>query len=152
VLDGNGSEHMAEQIHAQHSEEFKERWEGVRVTQSPLLTLIFSFTQLFFTFSIITLLYWRYMVTFTKFLQYIIFEFTPPTILYPLSHLWNSFNRSHFSTVIHEYIIFPSHSSPCILSLYPLPPSGTNPQTGCVFPFCSLFLEKRHFCLFKIVI
>jgi hypothetical protein len=25
VLDGNGSEHMAEQIHAQHSEEFKER-------------------------------------------------------------------------------------------------------------------------------
>jgi hypothetical protein len=46
-------------------------------------------SNLFFNFYSILLLYWGYMVTFIKLLQYIIVEFTPSIILlYPPSNSW----------------------------------------------------------------
>jgi hypothetical protein len=54
--------------------------------------------------------------------------------LSPSPHSWNSFNISHFSIFIHEYIIF-HHIHP--------PPTS---QTGLVLPSCSPFLKKIHFC------
>jgi hypothetical protein len=53
------------------------------------------------------------------FLQYIIAEFTPPSFSFipHLPHSWNSFNRSHFSIFIYEYI-FPPYSPSYALSLH----------------------------------
>jgi hypothetical protein len=61
--------------------------------------------EVFFHF---LLLYWGNTVTFTKFLQYIIVEFTPSIILLylPFLHSWNSFNRSHFSIYVENVMIF----------------------------------------------
>jgi hypothetical protein len=58
-----------------------------------------------------------------KFLQYFIVEFTPSILLHyvPSPHSWNSFNTSHFSIFIYEYIIFLPYSPSYTLSLYPPP-------------------------------
>jgi hypothetical protein len=46
------------------------------------------------------------------------------------------------------YIIFLPYSPSYTFSLCPPPSRGTNPQTGPVFPSCSLFLKKDIFvCL-----
>jgi hypothetical protein len=72
------------------------------------------------------LLYWRCTVTFTK--VFAIYH----SWIHPLSSFsfslpsWNSFNRSHFSIFIHEYIIFPPYSPPAPFP-YILPPhTGVN--------------------------
>jgi hypothetical protein len=67
------------------------------------------------------LLYWGTLWHLQNLIQYIIAEFTPSIILlYPPSfHSWNSFNRSHFSTYIHVYRIFPTYLPCYLLSLYP---------------------------------
>jgi hypothetical protein len=74
-------------------------------------------------------------------LQYIIIEFNLPHY-YPLSllpHSWNSFNRSHFSIFIYEYVIFPPYSPFYTFFLY-FPPSYwyEPPVTS-----WSLFLKKK---------
>jgi hypothetical protein len=51
-----------------------------------------------------------------------IVEFIPSIILlYLSSHSYNSFNRSHSSIFIHEYIIFPPYSPPTPFAYIPLP-------------------------------
>jgi hypothetical protein len=79
--------------------------------------------SLFLLFFIILLLYWGYVVTFAKVLR-IYHGWIHPlhhSTLSPHfhSHSWNSFNRSHFSFFIHEYIIFSLHSLSYTVSLYP---------------------------------
>jgi hypothetical protein len=60
----------------------------------------------------------------------------------------NSFDRSHFSIFIREYIIFPLHSLSHTLSLHPLSYHCTNLQTEPLLPSCSLLLKKSIFvCL-----
>jgi hypothetical protein len=88
---------------------------GKRIT-----SLLFSF---FYLFLIKILLYWAYIVIFTKVLTIYhcwIHTLHPPSFSFILffSYSWNSFNMSHFSIFIHEYIIFPLHSPSYILSLY----------------------------------
>jgi hypothetical protein len=74
--------------------------------------------------------------------------------LSPLPHSCNSFIRSHFSIFIPVYTVFAPYSPSYTLSLYPLPCTRTNSQTGPVLPSCSLFLKKkkRHFCLLKVAL
>jgi hypothetical protein len=70
------------------------------------------------------------------FLQYVIVEFTPSTILlYPPSpHSWNSLNRSHFSiSCLCTYYFHHIHTLICYL--LPLVPTS---QTGPVLLYCSL--------------
>jgi hypothetical protein len=69
--------------------------------------------------------------------------------LSPLPHSWNSFNRPRFSTLIHKCIRFPPYSLSDSFSLHP-PPHTCAKQTKSVLPSCSLFLKKRHFCLYMI--
>jgi hypothetical protein len=110
-----------------------------------------TFYICFLIFVIILLLHWGYIVTFTKVLT-IYHSWIYPLYhspLSPLSHFWNSFNRSHFFIFINEYIISPPYSPSYTLSLYLLPPTGTNAQTRPVLPSCSLYLKTRHFCLFR---
>jgi hypothetical protein len=68
----------------------------------------------------------------------------------PSPHSWNSFNRSHFSIFIFEYIIFLPYSFFYTFSLYP-PPSY-----WCQLPRQELFylphFGKRHFCLYNVTI
>jgi hypothetical protein len=80
-----------------------------------LTTLYVSFCLFVY---VILLLYWGYIVTFTKFLQYMIVAFTLSSFSFIplLPHSWNSFNRSHFSIFIHEYIIFLLYSPSYTLS------------------------------------
>jgi hypothetical protein len=68
-----------------------------------------------------------------KFLQYVIVEVTPSSFSFISSLSWNSFNRSHFSILIHEYIVFPPHSPP-VPFLISSPPTGNNPQKGTALP------------------
>jgi hypothetical protein len=60
--------------------------------------------------------------------------------LLPFPPSWNSFNRSHFSIFIHEYILFPSCSPSYTLSLHPPPPTDANPGQN---PACPLVLRFR---------
>jgi hypothetical protein len=60
------------------------------------------------------LLYWEYNVTFTNVLTIYHSCIHPPlffSFILPSLHSWNSFNRSHLSIFMHEYIIFPPYSS-----------------------------------------
>jgi hypothetical protein len=84
-------------------------------------------------------------------------SYTIPTISYlnsplsllpfipPSSDSWNSFNRNHFSTLIHVYIFFALYYSPTHLFLPPPPPTGANPLPWArlILPFCSLILQNR---------
>jgi hypothetical protein len=69
--------------------------------------------------------------------------------LSPFPHSWNSFNRSHFSIYIHEYMIFALRSPSCTVSLY-LPHTLVPTPRQDLFYLPVLFLKKRCFCLFKI--
>jgi hypothetical protein len=61
-----------------------------------------------------------------------------------LSHSWNSFNRSHCSIYIHEYIILLPYSPFYTLSLY-LPPSHwyEPPDRNCFKPPVLHFCKKK---------
>jgi hypothetical protein len=84
-----------------------------------------------------------------KFLQCIIVEFTPSISLlyYPSPHSGNSLNRSHFSTYIYEYIIFPPHSPSYTLFLHPPPSLWCHPSDRTCFTFLFSVYEKRHYRL-----
>jgi hypothetical protein len=117
------------------------------------LQRIAEITGLFYLFFIIILLlYWGYIVTFTKVLT--IYHSWIRTLHYsplsPAPHSWYSFNRSRFSVFIHENIFLP-YSPSYTLSLYTVP-AGTNPPERTCFTFLFSVFEKRHFCLFKIAI
>jgi hypothetical protein len=98
------------------------------------------------------LLYWGYIMTFTKVLTIYLSWIYPSIILpYPPSaDSWNSFNRSHFSIFVYEYIIVPLYSVSFTLSLY-LPPSYwyQPPDRTCFVFLFSVFEKKKekHFCL-----
>jgi hypothetical protein len=67
------------------------------------------------------------------------FHHSPP---YPLPHSSNSFNRSHFSIFIYEYIIFLPYFPSYILSWYLPPPSHWyQPLDRTWFMFLSSFFE-----------
>jgi hypothetical protein len=106
------------------------------------------YTFLFFTFHFLYDCSGGTLGYLQKCLQYILVRFTLSDILLlPLSHSWNSFNRSHFSIFIHEYRIFP-HIHPLSPLPYILPlPTGIKPQTGPVLPSYPPLLKKRQFCL-----
>jgi hypothetical protein len=90
-------------------------------------------------------------VTFTKALT-IYHSWIHPlhhSLIPPFPHSWNSFNLSHFSIFIHEYIIFPLYSPSYTLFLYLPSPIVTIPRQDLFHLPFSIF-EKSHFCLFKI--
>jgi hypothetical protein len=60
------------------------------------------------------LLYWGYIVTFTKVFYNISWLNSPlhHSSVFPLPHSWKSFNRSHFSIYIQVNIVFPPYL-PC---------------------------------------
>jgi hypothetical protein len=99
------------------------------------------------------LLFWEHILTFIKVFT-IYHSWIHPLHDSSLSrspHSWNSFNRSHFPICTCKYIIFKPYSFSYTLSLYTPPtPTGAKPQIGPVLHFCSPFLKKRQFCLFKI--
>jgi hypothetical protein len=85
----------------------------------------------------------------SKFLEYIIVEFTPSIILLislpPFLGSFQQVSIFHFHTWVRNIsTTFTLYT----LSSYPPHPTGTNPQIGPVLPFCSLFLKKVIFvCL-----
>jgi hypothetical protein len=83
------------------------------------------------------LLYWGYIVTFTKVLNNY-YSWIHPFHHSPLS--WSSFKRSHFSVFEHEYIVFPPYSPSFTLSLHSLH-WYQSPDRTC-FTFWSAFLKK----------
>jgi hypothetical protein len=96
------------------------------------------------------LLYWGYIVTFTKVLT--IFHNWVNTLHHsPLSwkYYWNTFYRSHFSIFIHNYIIFPWYSPYYMLSLYPLTSHWCQSPAEPVLPSYFFLL---YFCKYKIAI
>jgi hypothetical protein len=58
-----------------------------------------------------------------------------------------SFNRSHFSIFIHEYIIFPPYLSSFTLSLCPLPSHWNQLPDRTYFTFLHFTFKKMHVCL-----
>jgi hypothetical protein len=55
-------------------------------------------------------------------ISYNISQFNSPlhhSLLSPSLHSWNSFSKSHFSILMHKYVIFLPPSSSYIFSLYP---------------------------------
>jgi hypothetical protein len=109
--------------------------------------LLLMFIRIFFM--IVLLLYWGYIVSFTKLIS-IYHRWIHPSssFIFPSHNSLNSFNRSHFSIFVHVYIIFPLHSVTYTFPYIPSPPTGTNPQAGLTFMFP--IFEKWHFCMFKI--
>jgi hypothetical protein len=86
------------------------------------------------------LLYWWYRVT-PKCLYYVLDSPTPSF----------SFNRSHCSTFIYQYIILPPYS-PYSTFLYALSHyTGTSSSTEIVLLSYPLF-KKRYFCLFMTIV
>jgi hypothetical protein len=94
------------------------------------------FSPLFFI--IILLLYWGYIVTFTKVLT-IYHSWIHPSIILLILYSWNSFNRSHFSI----FILFSPPSPFYTLSLYPPLPTGTNPPDRTCYTFLFSVSEKK---------
>jgi hypothetical protein len=96
-----------------------------------------------FPFFVILLLYWGYIVTFTKFLT-VYHSWICPLhhLLYPpFFHSWNSFNIS-LSIFLNKYIVI-HHIHPLILFPYILCHStGTRLQIGPDLPSCFPFLKK----------
>jgi hypothetical protein len=71
---------------------------------------------IFLSISFFLLLCWGYIVAFTKVLTiyqkcHSWIQFLLHSPLSPLTHSWNSFNRSHFSIYIHVYTVFALFSS-----------------------------------------
>jgi hypothetical protein len=73
------------------------------------------------------LLYWGYIVTFTKFLTIYHSRIHPlhHYSLSPYPYSRNSFNRSHFSIHIHVYRIFLPYSPSKPFPYFLPPPTGT---------------------------
>jgi hypothetical protein len=99
-----------------------------------------------------------------KSLQYITFEFILLWIIHsslsplhhsplspPLPHSWISFNRSHFSILIHECIIFQLHSPSYTFSLYPPPPTGINPRQDLFYLPVLLFWKNDIFVSLRFI-
>jgi hypothetical protein len=84
----------------------------------------------------------------------IIVELIPSIILLysPFPHSWNSFNMSHFSISIHEYIIFWPYSPSYTFSLHPPPSHWCQLSDSTCFTFLFSIFEKRHFYLNKTAI
>jgi hypothetical protein len=112
-----------------------------------LLCITTSLRLCFFFFLFLLLLYWGYIVTFTKVLI-TYHSWIHPLHHSPLSppppHSWNSFNRSHFSIYRHEYIILSPYSPSCTILPHLPPPISNNPpdRTCFAFLFC-VFVKKK---------
>jgi hypothetical protein len=89
-----------------------------------------------------------------KFLQCILVIFTPPSFcfIHPSPFLEQSQQVSLFHffklSIQYFYHIHPPSPFPYIFPHL----SGINSQTGLVLLYCSSFLKRRYFCLFKIAI
>jgi hypothetical protein len=108
----------------------------VRYTSSiPSFLRVFSFLKKL-------LLYWGYIVTFTKVSHYIILEFTPLChfSLSLLPPFLEQFQQVSFPIFIHEYTIFPPYSPSYTLLLHP--PSShwcQPPNRTCFISLFSIF-------------
>jgi hypothetical protein len=126
------------------------------------LIFIYNFVLLFTPVYILLYFLWNFFSSFLvsyyctgssswdlqKCLQYILAKFIPPSLsiisfLYILRTISTGFIFIYI--LLHEHTIFPLYLPSYTLFLYPLPLTGTKPQTGSVLPSSSLFLKKDIF-------
>jgi hypothetical protein len=131
-------------------------WEKIFARNSPNMELLAraheELKNYYLLFFVLFLLYWRYIVTFTKVLIIYLSWTHHHSPLSPSLHSWNSFTRFYFSIYMHVYRIFPQYSPPYTLSLYPHHFHWYQPPDRTCFAFPFTVFEKKiwHFCLFKI--
>jgi hypothetical protein len=100
-------------------------------------------------------LYWGYLVTFTKVLTIYhswihLLHHSPFLETIPIPGIVSI--GLIFFIFIHEYIIFSLYLPSYTLPLYPLPSHWYQLSERTCFTFMFSIFQKRHFCLFKIVI
>jgi hypothetical protein len=112
----------------------------VLVFLEPSLTCLFFFSFLYYCCTEGTLQHLQ------KLLQYVIVEFAPSIILYPLSpHSWNSFNTSHFSfSYMCAQYFHPPTPFPYILPfpLVPIPQTGPDLGQAVLMPHCECRMQR----------